>query len=75
MLQKQIDHKIIKLDSQVISESCYLTRTLTNKQKLSLWLKTCCNKLKELNVEHVKILNEQKKSVQFPDLYAELYNL
>jgi hypothetical protein len=49
--------------------------TLSNEQKLSDWLKICCNKLKQLNIEHVKILNEQKHFVQFPDLYSELYNL
>ncbi len=64
------NHKLDSLKS-CLNEN----RTVINEEKLSHWLKTCCNKLKELNVEHVKILNEQKNFVQFPDLYSELYNL
>lgn len=39
------------------------------------WLSTCCSKLKKLNSEHSQILSRLKKTIQFPDLYAELYNL
>lgn len=46
-----------------------------NKEFLKVWLINCCKKLKELNAEHLKILNLLKDVVQFPDLYAELYNL
>nr|ASL70501.1 nuclear receptor [Brachionus rotundiformis] len=46
-----------------------------NKEFLNIWLINCCKKLKELNAEHSKILNNLKDVVQFPDLYAELYNL
>lgn len=45
------------------------------KQNISFWLNTCSSKLKELNSEHAKILAEYKNFIQFPDLYAELYNL
>lgn len=56
------------------------TRTATaaqqvTKDDLVLWVRTCGLKLKRLSDEHVKILNEYKQSIQFPDLYAELYNL
>lgn len=45
------------------------------KDQIKTWLTNCCTKLKELNLEHARILLEQKQYVQFPDLYAELYNL
>ncbi|CAF0832034.1 unnamed protein product [Brachionus calyciflorus] len=45
------------------------------KEFFSVWLINCCKKLKDLNLEHTNILNSVKESVQFPDLYAELYNL
>nr|ASL70612.1 nuclear receptor [Brachionus koreanus] len=48
---------------------------ILNKEFLNVWLINCCKKLKELNAEHSKILNLLKDDVQFPDLYAELYNL
>jgi hypothetical protein len=50
------------------------SRQLTYEAILE-WLNKSCAKLKELNKEHAKILMELKKFVQFPDLYAELYNL
>ena len=43
--------------------------------RVKAWLNTCCSMLKELNREHSKVLVEFKNLVQFPDLYAELYNL
>ncbi len=46
-----------------------------NRNEIQIWLDTCCLKLKQLNYEHAKILIEQKPFVQYPDLYAELYNL
>ncbi len=39
------------------------------------WLRACRGQLRELNEEHSRILANCKSSVQFPDLYAELYNL
>ncbi len=46
-----------------------------SRADIEIWLNTCCIKLKQLNYEHAQILIEHKQSVQFPDLYAELYNL
>ena len=46
-----------------------------NNFTIQNWLNTCCMKLKKLNQEHSQILSRLKKSIQFPDLYAELYNL
>ena len=39
------------------------------------WIKTSSNKLTELNNEHLRVLNQLKHHVQFPDLYTELYNI
>lgn len=50
-------------------------KKILNKEFLSLWLINCCKKLKELNAEHLTILNKFKNLIQFPDLYAELYSL
>lgn len=50
-------------------------KKILNKEFLRLWLINCCKKLNELNAEHSKILNKLKNFIQFPDLYAELYNL
>jgi hypothetical protein len=47
----------------------------SNNLTIQNWLNTCCMKLKKLNYEHSQILSRLKKSIQFPDLYAELYNL
>ena len=46
-----------------------------SRDELTVWVNTCCAMLKRLNQEHTRILMEQKQFVQFPDLYAELYNL
>jgi hypothetical protein len=48
---------------------------VVSRNDVEIWLNTCCIKLKQLNYEHAKILIEYKQYVQFPDLYAELYNL
>ena len=47
----------------------------SSSDQILKWLNTCCAKLKSLNQEHAKVLLELKQYVQFPDLYAELYNL
>jgi len=44
-------------------------------EAINEWIQRCCVKLKELNVEHSNILFKCKSLIQFPDLYAELYNL
>ena len=50
-------------------------KKLHSFQSIQTWLINCCKKLKDLNAEHANVLLEYKQFVQFPDLYAELYNL
>jgi hypothetical protein len=56
-------------------EEAVAADNLNKRKKYQSWLQNCCKKLKDLNKEHAKVLQEYRSLVQFPDLYSELYNL
>ena len=62
-----------KSDQQ--EEEAVAADNLNKRKKYQSWLQNCCKKLKDLNKEHAKVLQEYRSLVQFPDLYSELYNL
>jgi hypothetical protein len=59
----------------LINELCRNHGQQCKESDIQAWLDKCCAKLKNLNYEHSQILMRLKKTIQFPDLYAELYNL
>lgn len=70
LYQEILLNQLEKKQSQTVDQNKVLT-----KEFMSLWLNNCCKKLKDLNAEHSNLLGKLKQFVQFPDLYAELYNL